>query len=165
MFFKDIALKSDVINHGNPLYHVYMLFSDTDHWKFSCVSGQLVSPSSRHRQRWARSTVHRAPTFLCTPINTEAVGEGETKAASWTKCQSTLIGSPSSSLACSLGRGEQELGSDGRPWWCSVGNWGTLAQLQLLSVFVWENGIPDLINTSIRCDCINTRLIKAGSGL
>lgn len=51
--------------------------------------------------------MHRAPTFLCTPINTEAMGEGETKDASWSKCQSPLIGSPSSGVEGSPGRGRR----------------------------------------------------------
>lgn len=113
-FFLRYCFNSDVIDHRNPLYHVEMLFSDTDHWQLWCVSGQLVSPWACQHRRWARSTVHRAPTFLCTPINTGAVGEGETKAASWSMCQSTLIGSPSSGVACAPSGGdEEELGSDG----------------------------------------------------
>lgn len=40
-----------------------------------------------------------------------------------------------------------------------------LALLPLLNVFVQQNAIPDLINTSIRCDCINTPLITAETRL
>lgn len=116
---------------------------------------------------WTRSRGSGPPTLLCMIINIEAAGEGEEHLTSQSKCQSTPIGSSFSGMAapawhawrawcwvgrglkgtcvdvCRAGRGERELS----------------AQLPLLSVFVWQNGIPDLINTSIRCDCINTALI------
>lgn len=116
-FLKDIALPA--MSSITEIHSITLrcFFPDTDHWTLSRVSGQLVSPWACQRRRWARSTVHRAPTFLCTPINTGTLGEGETKAASWSKCQSTLIGSPSSGVACAPSRGrgggKEELGSDG----------------------------------------------------
>lgn len=131
-----------------------------------------IRPRVRSRPNidgWTRSRAS-APPLLCMIINIEAAGEGGARLTSQSKCQSTPIGSSFSGMAAPARRAWRA--------WC-WGGWGfwrvpalmfvgagrgereLSAQLPLLSVFVWQNGIPDLINTSIRCDCINTALITA----
>lgn len=142
------------------------LIKDTDHWTLLCAAGQLVSPSSRQCRQWTRSTVHRPPTFSCTPINTEAEGEGEAKPTSWSKSQSTLIGSPPwRGVLSQQGGGEAGVGRVSMVMFGGEPRHFSATLLFYSASLFSKNGAPDLINTSIRCDCINTRLIKAGSGL
>lgn len=106
------------------------------------------------------------PTFSCTPINTEAVGEGRAKPASWSKSQSTLIGSPSwRGVLSQQGGGEAGVGRVSMVMFGGEPRHFSATLLFYSASLFSKNGAPDLINTSIRCDCINTRLIKAGSGL
>lgn len=131
-----------------------------------------VHPRVRSRPNidgWTRSRASGPPTLLCMIINIEAAGEGEARLTSQSKCQSTPIGSSFSGMDapgwrawrawCWVGGGLK--GTCVGVCWVRRGERELSAQLPLLSVFVWQNSIPDLINTSIRCDCINIALITA----
>lgn len=110
------------------------------------------------------------PTLLCAAINTESVGgegrrgrgaggAGRRLFTRQSDCQSPLIGWPRPGTAApGWGAG---VGVQG--WWWMFAGWGVrfLRNSPYLASLFRQNGVPDLINTSIRRDCINTRLITA----
>lgn len=109
------------------------------------------------------------PTLLCTAINTESVG-GEGRRGRGVGGGAPSFHSPvrlpitsdwlASPWHCCTWLG---LGVGVQGWWWMFAGWGVrfLRNSPYLASLFRQNGVPDLINTSIRRDCINTRLITA----